>query len=71
MPRVRRHRAGKPQDSSERALPRQVMMDQFIFASLSHTHFWYEVGMLKVLYLDTYCFIIRSITNHSGKNLLV
>ena len=24
-------------------------MDQLIFASLSHTHYWYEVGMLKVL----------------------
>ena len=23
-------------------------MDQLIFASLSHTHYWYEVGMLKV-----------------------
>ena len=23
-------------------------MDQLIFASLSHTHHWYEVGMLKV-----------------------
>ena len=23
-------------------------MDQLIFASLSHTHFWYEVGMLRV-----------------------
>ena len=23
-------------------------MDQVIFASLSHTHYWYEVGMLKV-----------------------
>ena len=23
-------------------------MDQLICASLSHTHFWYEVGMLKV-----------------------
>ena len=23
-------------------------MDQLIFASLSHNHFWYEVGMLKV-----------------------
>ena len=35
-------------------------MDQIIFASLSHTHYWYEVGMLKVpavyeyLYLDTF-----------------
>ena len=24
-------------------------MDQLIYASLSHTHYWYEVGMLKVL----------------------
>ena len=23
-------------------------MDQIIFAPLSHTHYWYEVGMLKV-----------------------
>ena len=23
-------------------------MDQFIYASLSHTHYWYEVSMLKV-----------------------
>ena len=23
-------------------------MDQLIFASLSHTQYWYEVGMLKV-----------------------
>ena len=23
-------------------------MDQLIYASLSYTHFWYEVGMLKV-----------------------
>ena len=23
-------------------------MDQLIFASLSHTHYWYEVGTLKV-----------------------
>ena len=23
-------------------------MDQLTYASLSHTHFWYEVGMLKV-----------------------
>ena len=23
-------------------------MDQLIFASLSHTHYWYEVDMLKV-----------------------
>ena len=50
LPRVRRHRANKTQGSSERVLPRQVTMDQLIFASLSHTHYWYEVGMLKVLF---------------------
>ena len=48
LPRVHRHRASKPQGSSERVLPWQVTMDQLIFASLSHTHYWYEVGMLKV-----------------------
>ena len=48
LPRVRRHRAIKPQGSSERVLPWQITMDQLIFASLSHTHYWYEVGMLKV-----------------------
>ena len=49
LPRVRRHRASKPQGSSER-VPCQVTMDQLIFASLSRTHYWYEVGMLKVPY---------------------
>ena len=48
LPRVRRHRAGDPQGSSGRVLPWQVTMDQLICASLSHTHYWYEVGMLKV-----------------------
>ena len=47
-PRLRRHRASKPQGSSERVLPWQVTMDQLICASRSHTHYWYEVGMLKV-----------------------
>ena len=42
LPRVRRHRASKPQGSSERVLPWQITMDQLIFASLSHTHYWYE-----------------------------
>ena len=46
--RVRRHRASKPQGSSEWVLPWQITMDQLIFASLSHIHYWYEVGMLKV-----------------------
>ena len=48
LPRVRQHRASKPQGSSERVLPWQITMDQLICASLSHTHYWYEVGMLKV-----------------------
>ena len=48
LPRVRRHRGSKPQRSSERLLPWQVTMDQLICASLFHTHYWYEVGMLKV-----------------------
>ena len=48
LPRVRRHRASKPQGSSERVLRWQITMDQLIFVSLSHTHYWYEVGMLKV-----------------------
>ena len=46
LPRVRRHGASEPQGSSERVLSWQVTMDQLICASLSHTHFWYEVGML-------------------------
>ena len=48
LPRVRRHRASKPQDSSKRVLPWHITMDQSIFASLSHPHYWYEVAMLKV-----------------------
>ena len=48
LSRVRRDRASKPQGSSERVLPWQVIMDQLIFASLFHPHYWYEVGMLKV-----------------------
>ena len=49
LPRIHRDRASKPQGSSERVLPWQVTMDQLIYASLSHTHYyWYEVGMSKV-----------------------
>ena len=48
LTRVRRHRASNPQGSSERVLPWQVTMNQIICASLSHTHYWYDVGMLKV-----------------------
>ena len=42
----------KPQGSYERVLPWQVTMDQLICASLSHTHYWYEVGMLKLYHVD-------------------
>ena len=56
LPRVCRHRVSQPQGSSERVLPWKVIMDQLICASLSHTHYWYEVGMLKVpvvCYIDS------------------
>ena len=43
LPRVRRHRASKPQVISKRVLPWQVTMDKLIYASLSHTHFWYAL----------------------------
>ena len=55
LPKVRRHRASKPQGSSVRVLPWQITMDQLIFATLSHTHYWYEVGMLKVPCSNTRC----------------
>ena len=29
-------------------------MDPLIYASLSHTHYWYEVGMLKIPAIMTY-----------------
>ena len=37
LPRVRRHRASKPQGSSERVLPWQITMDQIIFSSKTFT----------------------------------
>ena len=54
LPRVRRHRASKTHGSSERVLPWQVTMGQLICASLSHTHYWYEVSMLKLPYVNMY-----------------
>ena len=47
LSRVRWYRASKPQGSYGRVLPWQVTTDQLICASLSHTHYWYEVGKLK------------------------
>ena len=46
LPRVRRHRASKPQGSCERVLPWQVTIDQLMYTSLSHTYYWYEVDMI-------------------------
>ena len=63
LPRVRRHSASKPQGSSERVLPWQITMDQLIFASLSRTHYWYEVGMLKVLTVNM--IVIKVFIHHS------
>ena len=40
LPRVRRHRASKPQGSSKRVLPWQVTMDQLIFASNGKSLSW-------------------------------
>ena len=47
LPRIRRPRASKSQRSSKWVLPWQVTMDQLVYPSLSHTHYWFEVGMLK------------------------
>ena len=49
MPRVRRHKASKPQGSSERVLPCQVTMYQLISSSFSHTHYWYDIYPNKYL----------------------
>ena len=47
-------------------------MDQLIFASLSHTQYWYEVGMLKVLatgigYRLTFTGVVRACVNDVPK----
>ena len=48
LPRVQRHRSSKRQGSSKWVQLWQGTMDQLMCASLSQTHYWYEVGMLKV-----------------------
>ena len=47
----RRESAGK--GSKPQVLPSQITMDQLICASLSHTHYWYEVCMLKISALSS------------------
>ena len=49
---------------NECCLAWQVNMDQLICASLSHTHYWYEVGMLKVPVLSR-----RLLLHHWSINL--
>ena len=61
LPRVRRHRASKPQGSSERVLPWQITMDQLIFASLSHTH----VCGSEQHFTHRYCGSCRSLENRT------
>ena len=41
-------------------------MNQLIFASLSHTHYWYEVGMLKVPGVLDLLVVLRSRMNGIG-----
>ena len=70
LQRVRRHRASKPQGSSERVLPlQQATMDQLICASLSHTHYWYGVGMLTVPAERFGCGVVFS-PFLTGKNII-
>ena len=60
LPRVCRHRASKPEGSSKRVLPWQITIDQIICASLSHTHYWYDMGMLKVPMTGSKEVVVRS-----------
>ena len=39
-------------------------MDQLIYASLSHTHYWYEVGMLKVPFPSPYHAVLLCCTKY-------
>ena len=48
LPGFRRHKASKPPGSSGDGCCLCITIDQLICASLSHTHCWNEVGMLKV-----------------------
>ena len=63
LPRVCRHRAGRPQRSSEWVLSWEVTMDQLICAYLSHTHCWYGVGVC--MYVCIYVYIASCTLGHS------
>ena len=63
LPRVRRHRASKPQGSSKRVLPWQVTMDQLICASFSNTHYSINtnIGMkyvVAILRINSYSMLM-------------
>ena len=68
LPSFCRLRASKPQGSTERVLPWQVTMDQLIYASLSHTHHWYELGMLKVLAICTLLTVLNCCANYGHQS---
>ena len=53
LPRVRRHRASKPQGSSGRVLPWQITMDQLIFASLSSKWWRYILNSSIPTYISS------------------
>ena len=79
LPRVRRHRASKPQGSSQRVLPWQVTTDHLICASISHIHYWHEVGMLylftmvvapaRTLHFHLFCTITRASVSMQYANI--
>ena len=45
-------------------------MDQLIFASLSHTYYWYEMGMLKVPAVDIIRNLFYYVLKRPTKNVL-
>ena len=74
LPRVRLYRARKPQGSPKRVLLWQVTTNQLICTSVSQTHYWYEVGMLKVPIdvLSILCIFLISATHcPSQKSVII
>ena len=78
LPRVRRHRASKPQGSSERVLPWQINMDQLIFAVFfglatntlnvrnnnnSNNKLMYHKKMLRIFSWRSRCTAVPQVTN--------
>ena len=64
LPRVRRHRASKPQGSSERVLPWQVTMDQLIFANVESIGGdvvldWSELMLQHTIYCNVLMYLFK------------